>query len=89
MSLQNLPYRVEMLPSIPAYFKQAWRSDLDRGQLVYYGPMPQYYGIGEIQSISEKYIVVDFRGTGEFGIHEDVFEKHYLIPIPASRINLL
>jgi hypothetical protein len=51
--------------------------------------MPSYYGIGEIVRIIDRYVVVDFRGTGVFGVHEDVFEPQYLIPIPPGRMSLL
>ena len=56
---------------------------------MYYGPMPVYYGIGEVKRVVENYVAVDFRGTGQFGVHEDVFEKQYLIPIPSATMNLL
>jgi hypothetical protein len=51
--------------------------------------MPTYYGIGEVVQISEKYVVVDFRGTGLFGVHEEAMESQYLLPIPADRVALL
>jgi hypothetical protein len=83
-------YRLEMLPAVPPFHRRARRRKrLDAGQLVYYGPMPRYYGIGEVKHIEDGYVAVDFRGTGEFGVHEDVFEPHYLIPIPASTMDLL
>jgi hypothetical protein len=79
-----------MLPAVPPFHRRARRRKrLDAGQLVYYGPMPRYYGIGEVKHIEDGYVAVDFRGTGEFGVHEDVFESHYLIPIPASTMDLL
>ncbi len=56
---------------------------------MYYGPMPSYYGIGEILRVSDRYIVVDFRGTGQFGVHEDTLAPEYLIRIPTSRLQLL
>ena len=59
------------------------------GQLVYYGPMPSYYGIGEIKNVIGGYISVDFRGTGHFGVHVDLIEPQYLIPIPTSTMSLL
>lgn len=83
-------YRLELLPAIPPFHRRAWRSDgLDRGQLVYYGPMPSYYGIGEVKRVVGPYVAVDFRGTGQFGVHEDVFEQQYLIPIPHATMSLL
>ncbi len=86
----TLPYRLELLPVIPAFHRRArQRKDFSTGQLVYYGPQPLYYGIGEVKRIVGPYVAVDFRGTGEFGIHEDVFERQYLIPIPQSKLTLL
>jgi hypothetical protein len=83
------PYHLELLPQIPPFHRRARIKHLNEGQLVYYGPQPVYYGIGEVVRISDRFIVVDFRGTGQFGVHEDVFEPQYLIPIPSSRISLL
>ena len=83
-------YRLELLPAIPAFHRRARRrKSLDQGQLVYYGPMPSYYGIGEVKHVADGFVAVDFRGTGYFGVHEDVFEPQYLIPIPASTLSLL
>lgn len=83
-------YRLEMLPAVPPFYRRARKHRaFDQGQLVYYGPMPQYYGIGEVKHIVDGYVAVDFRGTGQFGVHEDVFEPHYLIPIPAATMDLL
>jgi hypothetical protein len=85
-----LKYRLELLPVIPAFHRRArWRKHFNAGQLVYYGPMPRYYGIGEVKRVVGPYVAVDFRGTGEFGVHEDVFEPHYLIPIPHTTLSLL
>ena len=84
------PYRVELLPRIPAFHRRARvGKNLAPGQLVYYGPMPIYYGIGEVTRIVGRYVAVDFRGTGEFGVHEDVLENQYLVPIPASSMSIL
>lgn len=83
------PYKLDLLPRIFPYHRRARRNGLAAGELVYYGPMPLYYGIGEILDVSERYIVVDFRGTGQFGIHEDTLAAEYLIPIPQSRLQLL
>ena len=71
------------------YFRRARTGEVAVGDLVYYGPMPTYYGIGEVVQISEKYVVVDFRGTGLFGVHEEAMESQYLLPIPADRVALL
>ncbi len=51
--------------------------------------MPSYYGIGEVKHIVDGFVSVDFRGTGYFGVHEDVFEPQYLIPIPGTTLSLL
>jgi hypothetical protein len=84
------PYRLELLPVVQAYHRRARRKEaLCKGELVYYGPKPMYYGIGEVKRIVGQYVAVDFRGTGEFGVQEDVFEPHYLIPIPQSTLPLL
>lgn len=71
------------------YHRKARDSRLYEGQLVYYGPKPRYYGIGEIQRISDEYVIVDFRGTGAFEIQEESFEPEYLIPIPPSMMEML
>ncbi|MEX0601327.1 MAG: hypothetical protein WD021_00720 [Rhodothermales bacterium] len=87
---KSLPYRLELLPVIPAFHRRArQKKDFDKGQLVYYGPQPLYYGIGEVKRVVGPFVAVDFRGTGEFGIHEDVFERQYLIPIPQNKLTLL
>ncbi|MCB0719041.1 MAG: hypothetical protein KDD65_11390 [Bacteroidetes bacterium] len=83
-------YRLELLPTVPAYLRKARvGKSLAPGQLVYYGPSPFYYGIGEITRIVGKYVAVDFRGTGSFGVHEDVLEREYLVPIPSATLSLL
>lgn len=61
-------------------------NDLQPGDLVYYGPCPEFYGIGEIMQVVDKFCVVDFHGTGELGLHKDALEKKYLIPI--HKLNL-
>jgi len=95
MSLKNKPkaagpYRLEMLPAVPAFHRKArQKSGLEAGELVYYGPMPTYYGIGEVKHILGPYVAVNFRGTGLFGVHEEVLEQQYLIPIPSQARALL
>lgn len=75
---------------IPAFHRRARvKKDFAKGELVYYGPHPVYYGIGEVKRVVGTYVAVDFMGTGEFGIHEDVFERQYLIPVPQSKLSLL
>ena len=78
-------YRLELLERVPAFCRRARRKGaLEKGQLVYYGPMPMYYGIGEVKRVVGPRIAVDFRGTGTFGVHEELFEAQYLIRIPPS-----
>ena len=79
------PYRVDLLQKIHAYQRCARSKDeLEEGQLVYYGPQPSYYGIGEVVHVAGRFISVDFRGTGLFDVHQEVFEPQYLIPIPSA-----
>jgi len=83
-------YRLELLPVIPAFHRRARKKRVfDTGQLVYYGPSPSYYGIGEVKTTIDGFISVDFRGTGHFGVHEDMFRPEYLIPIPSGTMSLL
>lgn len=75
---------------VPAFHRRARRSkEFGTGQLVYYGPSPAYYGIGEVKQIVDGFVAVDFRGTGQFGVHEDVFKPEYLMPIPQRTLSLL
>ena len=84
------PYRLERLPIVQAFH---WRSrskpPLRAGELVYYGPMPTQYGIGEVQYVAGRRVSVDFRGTGTCNVHEDVIDARYLIPIPEPALSLL
>lgn len=82
---RRLSYRLDLLPVIYPYHRRA-ENRLQLGDLVYYGPSPEYYGIGEVVNSEEKYCVVDFRGTGLLGIQKDVFSNKYLIPI--HKLNL-
>ena len=86
----NCPYRLERLPVVQAFH---WRSRskpaLKEGELVYYGPMPVSYGIGEVQGVTNNLVAVDFRGTGTAGIHEDLIHENYLIPISESALSSL
>ncbi len=84
---QRLPYRTERLTPVPPFHRRAKRaSELDIGELVFYGPMPSFYGIGEIKHTVGRFAVVDFRGTGASGVHEDLIDGRYLIPLsPAER----
>lgn len=85
MKDKKLPYRIERLPVIMPFHRRA-ENELQPGDLVYYGPCPEFYGIGEIINKVEKYCIVDFRGTGKYGINKDAMETKYLIPI--HKLNL-
>lgn len=90
MKKKSLPYRLELLPTVPPFHRRARRKEeIAQGQLVYYGPMPTYYGIGEVKRVVGPYVAVDFRGTGQFGVHEDIMEQQYLVPIPSATMSLL
>ena len=90
MKNKTTSYRLELLPVVPAFHRRARRREsLDEGELVYYGPMPSYYGIGEVKRVVGRFVAVDFRGTGQFGVHEDILEHQYLIPIPQSAISVI
>lgn len=82
---RRLPYRLDLLPVILPYHRRA-NNDLKIGDLVYYGPSPEYYGIGEVVHQEERICMVDFRGTGLLGIHKDEMLDSYLIPI--HKLNL-
>ncbi|WP_018128342.1 hypothetical protein [Balneola vulgaris] len=82
---RRLSYRLDLLPVILPFHRRA-KNDLKMGDLVYYGPSPEYYGIGEVVQVEEKVCVVDFRGTGLMGIHKDELLASYLIPI--HKLNL-
>jgi hypothetical protein len=93
-TLDNFPnprprYRLDLLPVVPPFYRRARKGQVEPGALVYYGPAPTYYGIGEVVGETDKHLVVDFRGTGAFGVHEETIERHYVLPIPQDRIGLL
>lgn len=83
------PYRLDLLPVVPPFYRKARKRPIERGELVYYGPAPSYYGIGEVLARTGRHMLVDFRGTGMFGVHEEVIEPHYLLPIPDDRKSML
>jgi hypothetical protein len=86
----STPYQLDLLPEVPAFHRQARRDGrLSEGQLVYYGPHPSYYGIGEVKRINGSDIAVDFRGTGLFNVHEEIIEQRYLIRIPPDKMDEL
>ncbi len=93
-SLLNFPnprpaFRLELLPVIPPFFRRARMNKVGRGELVYYGPAPVYYGIGEVVGQTDRHVVVNFRGTGVFGVHQETMERQYVLPIPAEQRGLL
>ena len=77
---KRLSYRLDRLPVIYPYHRRA-QNALSMGDLVYYGPCPEFYGIGEVVQTMGSYCIVDFRGTGLLGIQKDAFDIKYLIPI--------
>lgn len=77
---KRLSYRLDRLPVILPYHRRAINT-ICPGDLVYYGPSPEYYGIGEVIKADETHCLVDFRGTGLLGIEKDVFSNRYMIPI--------
>lgn len=92
--LDNFPnprpdYRLELLPVVPPFYRRARAGSVQPGELVYYGPAPSYYGIGEVVGQTDRHVVVDFRGTGQFGVHEEAIERHYVLPIPPEQLSLL
>lgn len=82
---KRLSYRLDRLPVILPFHRRA-ANPIHPGDLVYYGPSPEYYGIGEVLKTEEGHCIVDFRGTGLLGIQKDVFCNRYIIPI--HRLNL-
>lgn len=84
---KSSPYRLELLEEVPAFCRKARRDKhLEEGQLVYYGPHPAYYGIGEVKRVSGPNVAVDFRGTGQFGVHEEIMDQRYLVRIPQKKL---
>lgn len=89
-SKSSTSYRLDLLPEVPAFHRDALRDGrLSEGQLVYYGPQPSYYGIGEVKRVNDSDIAVDFRGTGLFNVHEAIIEQRYLIRIPPEKMDEL
>ena len=83
------PYRLELLPVVPPFYRRARTSDVHAGELVYYGPAPAFYGVGEVLSQTEDHVLVDFRGTGQLGVHREALEPQYVLPIPEDRVGLI
>jgi len=85
MGANKLSYRLDRLPVIYPFNRRA-DNNIQLGDLVYYGPCPEYYGIGEVVRLLEGYCIVDFRGTGLLNIQKDAMALKYLIPI--HKLNL-
>lgn len=85
MPKDRLSYRLDRLPVIYPFNRRA-DNVIQLGDLVYYGPCPEYYGIGEVVRCLETYCIVDFRGTGILDIQKDAMAMKYLIPI--HKLNL-
>lgn len=85
MAANKLSYRLDRLPVIHPYHRRA-NNNIQLGDLVYYGPCPEYYGIGEVVRRLDGFCIVDFRGTGLLNIQKDALAVKYLIPI--HKLNL-
>ena len=83
------PYRLELLPVVPPFYRRARASEVRPGELVYYGPAPAFYGVGEVLSQTDDHVLVDFRGTGQLGVHQEALEPQYVLPIPDDRVGLI
>lgn len=82
---KRLSYRLDRLPVIYPFNRRA-DNNIQLGDLVYYGPSPEYYGIGEVVRCLDGHCIVDFRGTGILNIEKDALAMKYLIPI--HKLNL-
>ncbi|HEX6983295.1 MAG TPA: hypothetical protein VF181_11090 [Balneolaceae bacterium] len=85
MAKNRLAYRLDRLPVIYPFHRRA-DNNIQLGDLVYYGPSPEFYGIGEVVRCLDNHCVVDFRGTGVLDIQKDALAMKYLIPI--HKLNL-
>ncbi|MCY4159574.1 MAG: DUF3553 domain-containing protein [Bacteroidetes bacterium] len=80
-------YQLERLPVVQVFhWKSRSKPKLKKGQLVYYGPYPTSYGIGEVQHVAKGLVAVDFRGTGSARVHEDVIHERYLVPLKEAAL---
>ena len=80
-------YKLDRLPVVQAFhWRSRAKSGLRKGALVYYGPSPASYGIGEVQSVVGSFVAVNFRGTGCARVHHDIIHERYLIPITESEL---
>ena len=82
-------FRLELLPVVPPFYRRARASRPAAGELVYYGPAPTFYGVGEVVEAVGRLVRVDFRGTGQLGVHEETLQTQYVLPIPEDRVGLL
>ena len=82
-------YRLDLLPVVPPFYRRARESRPTEGELVYYGPAPAFYGVGEVVATVGRHVRVDFRGTGQLVVHEETLETQYVLPIPEDRVGLL
>ena len=39
--------------------------------------------------LDEKHVLVDFRGTGQLGVHQETLAPQYVLPIPDDRVGLI
>ena len=83
------PYRLELLPVVPPYYRRARASAVAPGELVYYGPAQAFYGVGEVVAQTDRHVLVDFRGTGQLGVHQEALAPQYVLPIPEDRVGLI
>ena len=48
-----------------------------------------FWGVGEVLGRTEDHVLVDFRGTGQLGVHQEALEPQYVLPIPDDRVGLI
>ena len=57
----DISYRLELLQKVPAFHRRAREmKEFDQGELVYYGPHPAYYGIGEVKEMIDEFVQLTF-----------------------------
>ncbi len=80
-------YQLDRLPVVQVFhWKSRSKTGLRKGELVYYGPFPTSYGIGEVQNVTKGLVAVDFRGSGSARVHEDVIHERYLVPLKEASL---
>jgi len=78
---------LEQLPVVQVFhWKSRSKPALKKGELVYYGPFPAAYGIGEVQTVNKGLVVVNFGGKGSSRVHEDVIHERYLVPFEDTTL---